>query len=197
MRRAVLFIFIIFLLISPYSLATDLNFQVYSPQITSTYTDYDIKSLSCEEDSNLTITLEVWGNINVHPAKGYIKEYDVNITDVYGNYVHIFLMSDDGKEPISFVSVCGKIELVNYSINNSTLQWILPHTMFENISGDPKVKAHAGIVDISKEEYLFLDKVIYPSPEKGEDLRIYYVLIGVTVVAIGIILYFGIRKLRK
>jgi len=138
---------------------------------------------------------QVWGDINVHPAKGYIKEYDVNITDVSGDYVHIFLMSDNGSEPISFVSISGKAVLIDYHIiNNSTLRWILPSSYLKNISGDPRISAYAGIVDISQNKFLFLDHVMYPEPPKQEELFPLWLYIPIAGAVGAIIIYVYLRS---
>ena len=192
MRKIVILLFISIFLVSQVN-AGNFNIRIESPQITSTYIDYDIKTLYCNFSSNATLILEVWGNINVHPAQGYIKEYDVNITDVYGDYVHIFLMSDNGSEPLSFVSISGKARLINYSLNNSLVEWRLPSSLFRNISGEPRISAYAGIVDISQNKFIFLDHVQYPIPREEENYP-YWLYIPIVGSVVALLIYVYLRK---
>ncbi len=194
MKKIVSIIFLS-LILSVYALGTDFSFKVESPQITSIYPDYDIKILSCSFSSNVTIVLQVWGDINVQPEKGYLKEYDVNISDDYGNYVHLFLMSDNGSKPISFFLVPGKAKILNYSIENSSIIWNLPSSVFKNISGELKAKAYAGIIDLSKNEYLFLDKVEYPEPPPSKENNFpYWIFIPILGSVVAIILYVYLKR---
>ncbi len=186
---------LLLLILFSYAFGTDFGFKVESPQITSKYPDYDIRMLSCNFTSNATIILQVWGNINVHPAKGYLKEYDVNITDNYGDYVHLFLMSDNGSEPVSFAIISQRVKIINYSINGSNLIWNLSGSIFENISGEIKVKAYAGIIDLSKNEYLFLDNVEYPRPPPPKENSFpYWLFIPILGAVIAIVLYVYLRR---
>ena len=187
------------ILFLPMASASTINFEVNSPKITDKYVDYDIlKVFGRENATTVKITIVVWGMINVAPQKGYIKEYDVNITsDSY--YVHCFLVSNNGSKPLGYVMLGKKPHIVNYTINTSQLTWFVPRSFFENITGNYTVNAYAGIADISKQEFIFLDHAVYPPPPVEESQSVpyeYYLLTAATVFALGIVIYLEIKRIK-
>ncbi|EDY36279.1 hypothetical protein ABOONEI_2266 [Aciduliprofundum boonei T469] len=187
------------ILFLPMASASTINFEVNSPKITDKFVDYDIlKVFGRENATTVKITIVVWGMINVAPQKGYIKEYDVNITsDSY--YVHCFLVSNNGSKPLGYVMLGKKPHIVNYTINTSQLTWFVPRSFFENITDNYTVNAYAGIADISKQEFIFLDHAVYPPPpvEEGQSVPYeYYLLTAATVFALGIVIYLEIKRIR-
>jgi len=198
--KAIYTILGIFLLLSlPFASATTIHFEINSPKITDKYVDYDISKVSAQENATMVkVIMVVWGMINIAPQKGYIKEYDVNITS-NSYFVHCFLVSNNGSKPLGYVMIGKKPHIVNYTINTSTLTWLVPKSFFDNITGNYTVNAYAGIADISKQEFLFLDHAVYPPPPVEENESIpyeYYLLTGATIFALGIIIYLEIKRIK-
>ncbi len=190
---------ILLLLFLPIASASTINFEVSSPKITDKFVDYDISKVSgLENTTTVEITIEVWGMINVVPQKGYIKEYDVNIT-TNAYYVHCFLVTNNGSKPLGYVMLENKPYIVNYTINTSQLTWLVPKVFFDNITGNYTVNAYAGIADLSKQEFIFLDHAVYPPPPVEESEGIpyeYYLLTAATVFALGIVIYLEIKRIK-
>ncbi len=191
---------ILLLLFLPIASASTINFEVNSPKITDKFVDYDISKVWARENATMVkITIEVWGMINVVPQKGYIKEYDVNIT-TNAYYVHCFLVSNNGSKPLGYVMLGKKPHIVNYTINTSQLTWLVPKGFFENITGNYTVNAYAGIADLSKQEFIFLDHAVYPPPPPKEESSgfpyEYYLLSGATIVALGVVIYFEWKRFK-
>ncbi len=198
MKRIIPFLLISILLLSTASAAYP-DFTISSPKITDKYVDYDIyKVYSGESNGNVTITMVVWGMINVVPEKGYLKEYDVNLTSE-GYYVHCFLATENGSKAMGYVMVDKKPHLVNYTINTSTLTWFVPSKYFDNITGNFTVNAYAGIADLAKQKFVFLDHAQYPQPkEKAEGVPLeLYLLTGATIFAVIVAGIMAFRRFKK
>jgi hypothetical protein len=199
MKGKIIAVLLLFLLFASLSWAAYPDFTINSPKITDKYVDYDIQQVySGEEKGNVTITMVVWGMINVVPERGYLKEYDVNITS-NGYYVHCFLATENGSKAMAYIMVDKKPHLVNYTINTSTLTWFVPSQYFDNITGNFTVNAYAGIADLSKEKFVFLDHAKYPAPKvKEESIPIeLYLLTGATIFAVIVALALTIKRLKK
>ncbi len=200
--KALTILVILPLLLLPLASASAISFQVSSPKITDKYVDYDISMVSATQNSTMIeVKMVVYGMINLVPQKGYIKEYDVNITANRGYYVHCFMVTNNGSKPISYVMIQRKPHIVNYTINTSTLIWLVPSSYFENITGNYTVNAYAGIASISQQKFIFLDHVRYPPlpspPEEESQPYEYYLLTGATVFALGIVIYLEFKRLKN
>ncbi len=176
------------------------HFKINSPKITDKFVDYDISEVySNVNEKNVTITMVVWGMINVVPERGYLKEYDVNITDNFGNYVHCFLATENGSKAMGYIMVNRKPHIVDYTINTSALTWSIPKGYFQNLTGNITVNAYAGIADLSKEKFIFLDHAEYPTPPQKEEtvpLEL-YLLTGATIFAVIVAVALAIKRFRK
>jgi hypothetical protein len=195
--RILLSLFLSLFVIFSYGESLDFSITIESPKITSTYQAFDIQKLSCNlTDKEANITLEVWGTIDISPQKGYLKEYDVNISDEIGSYVHIFLLSENGTQPVSYVLINRNVKIIDYTVQKSVVEWHLPSEMFENLSGNITIKAYAGIVDLSKNEYVFLDHVMYPKPPppENEEIYPYWLYIPIVGSVVALLIYVYLRK---
>ena len=181
-------------LLIPTASASQVIFSVNSPQINSKYADYDLSKFYCEMlNDTLVIGIEVWGIVNVDPSVGYIKEYDANIS--YGNtYLHVYLMSNNGSKAIAYTIIGGKVKLLNYTVEESTLKWFVPKSIYGALEDVKKGVAHGGIVDLKKGKYIFLDTVNYPQEKEESSFPYIYLYAALGIAVAGALIFLWMRK---
>ncbi len=156
----------VLLLLTLPTVSAEMVFSVESPQINSKFSDYDISKFYCNVENNTAmVSIEVWGLINLDPSRGYLKEYDANIS-FQDSYLHVYALTKNGSSVFSYTVIGGKVIRLNYSISSSTLTWFIPNSLWNGKV--VSATAHAGIIDLGEGRYLFLDTVNYPQ-EKGEE----------------------------